>query len=56
MPITVFGASHDPEIGITIHNFPKGIAIDFDLIRAFLRRRTAQRLGASSRHEQEHLK
>lgn len=53
MPITIFGASHDPEIGIIIKNFPKGIVIDFDLIRSFLCRRTAQRLGASNRHEQE---
>ena len=35
----IFGASHAPEIGVTIDGLPAGFAIDFDTLAAFLKRR-----------------
>jgi chorismate synthase len=37
--ITIFGQSHDPEIGVTIDGLPAGITLDQDAIRALLKRR-----------------
>ena len=35
----IFGASHAPEIGVTIDGLPAGFAIDLDTLAAFLKRR-----------------
>ena len=37
--ITIFGASHAPEIGVTIEGLPSGFAIDMEALRLFLKRR-----------------
>ena len=37
--ISVYGGSHDPEIGLTAEGIPQGIAIDEDSVRAFMKRR-----------------
>ncbi|MCL2627940.1 MAG: chorismate synthase [Oscillospiraceae bacterium] len=37
--ITIFGASHAPDIGVSIEGLPSGFAIDMDELRAFLKRR-----------------
>ncbi len=37
--ISVYGGSHDPEIGIIADGLPKGLSFDPDELRAFLKRR-----------------
>ena len=37
--VTIFGQSHDPEIGVTIENLPSGITLDYDAIDELLTRR-----------------
>ena len=37
--ISIFGQSHSPAIGVTIEGLPAGLPVDFDELRAFLRRR-----------------
>jgi len=37
--MTVFGQSHSDEIGVLIDGLPKGIAVDFNLIKEYLSRR-----------------
>ena len=39
LKINVFGASHAPEIGVTIDGMPEGEKIDFDELYAFMKRR-----------------
>lgn len=39
LKITIFGGSHEPNIGVTIHGLPEGIVIDFDRMKNFLSRR-----------------
>lgn len=37
--ITIFGGSHEPNIGVTIHGLPEGITVDFGKMNNFLSRR-----------------
>ena len=37
--ITVFGQSHDPEIGVLIDGLPRGLKLDMELIESLLERR-----------------
>lgn len=37
--ISVYGGSHDPEIGILVDGLPRGLSFDLDELRAFLKRR-----------------
>ena len=39
LKLTIFGASHDPEIGMTLEGIPAGLSIEMDHLQAFLRRR-----------------
>ena len=41
--VTVFGASHAPEIGVTVEGFPAGEAVDLQQLQAFLERRVPGR-------------
>lgn len=41
LQVSIFGASHEKYIGLTIHNYPSGIKLDLDLIK----NRLAQRRG-----------
>ncbi len=43
LKLTVFGASHEPEIGMTLEGIPAGEAIDRDALAEFLRRRAPGR-------------
>lgn len=51
LAISVFGESHGPAIGITIHNFPANIPLDLTKIQADLQKRNAFILGKSTRTE-----
>ena len=37
--LSIYGGSHDTEIGVKMEGFPKGVAIDTDALQAFLARR-----------------
>lgn len=50
---SMFGESHGPFIGMTIHGFPEGIAIDFKAIDAALSRRRTGGLYTSKRQERD---
>jgi len=39
LKISIFGQSHSAAIGVTIDGIPAGLAIDFDQLDAFLKRR-----------------
>ena len=39
MRYTIFGESHGPAIGVTLEGVPAGLALDWDFIRAELKRR-----------------
>lgn len=41
--ITIFGASHAPEIGVTVEGLPAGEAVDLQQLQAFLNRRAPGR-------------
>lgn len=50
--VSLFGESHGEMIGLTIHNFPSGISIDFDDIEnELLKRRPTSKLSTSRREE-----
>jgi chorismate synthase len=52
--ITIFGASHAPEVGIVIEGLPKGTPIDMGFIGAEMERRAPGRSGtATSRFESD---
>lgn len=51
--VSIFGASHASEIGVELDGFPEGVAIDADLIRAFLSRRAPGRNRWSSARNEE---
>lgn len=55
MPITVFGASHEPYIGITIKNFPQGRIINYPLIREYLKKRSSFPYALAKRQEADHF-
>ncbi|MBE6617199.1 MAG: chorismate synthase [Ruminococcaceae bacterium] len=37
--IQIYGGSHDSEIGLTVENLPRGIAIDYESLLGFMQRR-----------------
>lgn len=39
LSLRIFGGSHDPQIGVILHGFPAGEAVDIDLLQRFLQRR-----------------
>jgi chorismate synthase len=41
--VSIFGASHAPEIGVTVEGFPSGEAVDLQALQAFLERRAPGR-------------
>ena len=52
LKLTIFGASHDPEIGMTLEGVPANETIDADELQRFLSRRAPGRNAYStSRHE-----
>ena len=54
--VSLFGESHGEMIGITIHNFPSGILVDFeDIDNELLKRRPTSKLS-TSRQEQDQYK
>ena len=53
LSISVFGESHGPNIGITIHNFPANISLNLDNIKAALKSRNAFTISKSPRTEQD---
>ena len=56
LTISVFGESHGPYIGITIHNFPANIKLDLDKIKSDLALRNQFTIGKSKRTEEEDFK
>lgn len=40
LKLTIYGGSHDEKIGMILSGFPKGEKIDFDLLTAFMSRRS----------------
>lgn len=54
--ISLFGESHGPAIGITIHNFPANIALDLERIKRDLQRRSSFTIGKSPRTEKDEFK
>ena len=51
LKIEVWGASHTPEIGITITGLPKGVLLDPKKIQAFLDRRKGGKNAYSTKTE-----
>ena len=50
--LTVYGASHETEIGIVLKGLPKGVPVDPDALNAFLaRRRPGSGVGSTRRTE-----
>lgn len=50
--LTVFGASHEKELGIVLSGLPKGLPVDPDVLTAFLaRRRPGSGVGSTARNE-----
>ncbi len=43
MRLEIYGESHSPAIGVRLENFPAGLAVDFEAMRAFLARRAPGR-------------
>lgn len=52
LKIKVWGASHAPEIGITIEGLPKGILLDMDEIQKFLNRRKGGQNAYSTKRQE----
>ena len=54
--VTVFGASHAPQIGVTIAGLPKGLPVDTDALQSFLDRRAPNaRIGSTARREPDRI-
>ncbi len=49
--VSLFGESHGPGVGITIHNLPGGVAIDEKALAHSLRQRSPKRTYSTSRKE-----
>ena len=49
--ITIFGASHDVEVGVLVEGVPAGVALPMDAFMADIDRRRPQRCGETPRHE-----
>lgn len=53
LTVSLFGASHEDYIGITIHNYPAGVLLNNDLINKRLKLRMAMANITSKRHERD---
>lgn len=53
LSISVFGESHGPYIGLTVHNFPAGIKLNLDKIKMALKSRSAFTIAKSQRTEKD---
>ena len=54
LKLSIFGASHEPEIGMTLKQIPAGLAVDMEQLQAFLdRRRPGRNQWSSSRKESD---
>ncbi len=53
LPVSLFGESHGAGIGITIHNVPSGIALDFTSIASALDRRRSKHAYNTARREKD---
>ena len=51
--ISIWGASHTPEMGLRIEGVPVGIALSEDDFEADLSRRRASAKGTTARHEKD---
>ena len=55
--MTVFGGSHEPELGVVLRGLPKGLAIDVDTLQTFLNRRAPGRtVGSTARTEADRIR
>lgn len=56
LKLTVFGGSHEKELGVEIHGLPKGLPVDPDALQAFLNRRAPNGgVGATARREADRV-
>ncbi len=55
IPISIFGESHGPAIGVTIHHLPAGIKLDMDRIDVELTKRRPKSALSTARQEQDEL-
>lgn len=56
LQITVFGASHAPELGVKITGLPKGLPIDLNALQSFLDRRApGNSAGSTPRREPDRV-
>lgn len=51
LKITIFGASHDVEVGVLVEGVPAGVALPMDAFMADIDRRRPKRCGETPRHE-----
>ncbi len=56
LEISLFGASHESAIGLTIHNFPDGLKVDFEHIEKRLKQRRGLIDLTSKRKEEDQFK
>ena len=49
--ITIFGASHDAEVGVFVEGVPAGVVLPIEVFMADIDRRRPQRCGETPRHE-----
>ena len=49
--ITIFGASHDAEVGVFVEGVPAGVVLPIEVFMADIDRRRPQRSGETPRHE-----
>lgn len=55
LKVSLWGESHGPSVGITIHQMPANIALDLDAIQAALKQRNPQYAWLKARHEADIL-
>lgn len=56
LQIAVFGASHAPELGVTVDGLPAGLSVDTEALQAFLSRRApGNGVGRSPRKEPDRI-
>ena len=55
IPVSLFGESHGPAIGLTIHHLPAGIKLDLARIELELTKRRPKSALSTARQEQDHL-
>ena len=51
LKITIFGASHDAEVGLFVEGVPAGVALTIETFMVDIDRRRPQRCGETPRHE-----